>query len=618
MARPTKTLTIPTQHNGDLGYYVLDYLAHSFPTQLFEEFTDGEGNLSSRPVYRDGQPVQCRDAVERRDRLLEHLAALPPVQGALDQVVQRFGTEHVAEVTGRSRRIVRKLGSDGEMRLAVESRAGSANLAETAAFQDDDKRILIFSEAGGTGRSYHADLGAKNRRLRVHYLLEAGWKADAAIQGLGRTNRTNQAQPPLFRPIATDVKAEKRFLSTIARRLDTLGAITRGQRQTGGQGLFRADDNLESVYARAALRQLYMLLYAGKVEGCSLQRFEDATGLSLTDRDGSLKEELPPITQFLNRLLALTIGLQNTLFDVFDGLLRAKIEGAIASGAYDRGVETITAESLTVAERRTIYTHPGTGAETQVFTVARRDRNEPLALAEALDRARERGCRLLVNAKSHRAAVQIPAPSLVLDDGEVERRIRLLRPMERISMASAMLEATSWEEANEDAFASAWASELAEVPAFTESALYVVTGLLLPIWRRLPDEGCRVYRLQTDDGERIIGRQVSPAWVAQALGADAPALPAGDAWIAVLDKGAVLHLAEGLTVRRATVMGGVRVEVTGFSDGMVERLKAMGLVSEIIAWKLRLFVPTGERGPALLGSLLERHPLARVADRAAA
>ena len=92
-------------------------------------------------------------------------------------------------------------------------------------------------------------MSARNQRLRVHYLLEAGWKADTAIQGLGRTNRTNQAQPPLFRPIATNVKAEKRFLSTIARRLDTLGAITKGQRQTGGQGLFRADDNLESHYA---------------------------------------------------------------------------------------------------------------------------------------------------------------------------------------------------------------------------------------------------------------------------------------------------------------------------------------------------------------------------------
>ena len=129
------------------------------------------------------------------------------------------------------------------------------------------KRILVFSDAGGTGRSYHAELSARNRRLRVHYLLEAGWKADAAIQGLGRTNRTNQAQPPLFRPIATNVKAEKRFLSTIARRLDTLGAITKGQRQTGGQGLFRPEDNLESHYARDALRQLYVLLVAGKVEG---------------------------------------------------------------------------------------------------------------------------------------------------------------------------------------------------------------------------------------------------------------------------------------------------------------------------------------------------------------
>jgi hypothetical protein len=135
--------------------YVLDYLAHSFPTQLFEPFTDSEGNLSSRPVYRDGQPVQCRDAVERRDRLIE-----------------RLGTEIVAEVTGRSRRIVRK----GD-RLCVENRAGSANLAEAQAFMDDEKRILVFSDAGGTGRSYHADLAARNQRLRVHYLLEAGCRA---------------------------------------------------------------------------------------------------------------------------------------------------------------------------------------------------------------------------------------------------------------------------------------------------------------------------------------------------------------------------------------------------------------------------------------------------------
>ena len=110
---------IPTEEWNDVQVditpreYVLDYLAHSFPTQLFEPFTDDAGNLSSRPVFHEGQPVLCREAVARRDRLIEHLAALAPVQGALDQIVQRFGTDMVAEVTGRSRRIVRKMGAGG-------------------------------------------------------------------------------------------------------------------------------------------------------------------------------------------------------------------------------------------------------------------------------------------------------------------------------------------------------------------------------------------------------------------------------------------------------------------------------------------------------------------------
>ncbi|HEY1243909.1 MAG TPA: strawberry notch family protein [Hyphomicrobiaceae bacterium] len=611
---------IPTEEWGDLVVdttprgTILTYLTHSFPTQLFEEYTDSDGNLASRPVLRDAQPVQCREAVERRDRLIEHLASLDPVPGALDQIVQHFGSEQVAEVTGRSRRIVAKIDSSGDRRLAVESRAGSANLAETQAFQDDEKRILVFSDAGGTGRSYHADLGARNQRLRVHYLLEAGWKADTAIQGLGRTNRTNQAQPPLFRPIATDVKAEKRFLSTIARRLDTLGAITKGQRQTGGQGLFRPEDNLESVYARAALRQLFALLYGGKVEGCSLQRFEDATGLTLTDRDGTLKEELPPISQFLNRLLALTIDMQNTLFAAFEALLEAKIEGAIASGTYDAGVETIAAASLTIVERRTIYTHPGTGAATQVFTIARRDRNEPLSLADALELGAKRGCRLLLNARSHRAAVQVPAPSVMLDDGSVERRVRLVRPLERPSIAVEALPATAWRPTDPEAFAVAWEAELAQLPEFRESTLHVVTGLLLPIWRRLPNDGGRVYRLQSDEGERVIGRQVSPAWVAAAC-ATLPELTPEDAFAGLMRGHMVLHLADGLQLRRVRVMHAPRVELIGFTDGMRDRLTALGLFHEIIAWKLRMFVPTDERGAWVLGRLIERYPLQRIAER---
>ena len=76
-------------------------------------------------------------------------------------------------------------------------------------------------DGGGTGRSYHADLSCANTERRIHYLLEPGWRADQAIQGLGRTHRTHQASAPLFRPVTTDVKGEKRFIATIARRLDS-------------------------------------------------------------------------------------------------------------------------------------------------------------------------------------------------------------------------------------------------------------------------------------------------------------------------------------------------------------------------------------------------------------
>ena len=606
---------IPTEEWGDVQVditpreYVLDYLAHSFPVQLYEPFTDSEGNLCSRPVYRDGQPVESREAVARRDRLIEKLASLSPVPGALDQIVQRFGTDMVAEVTGRSRRVIRK----GE-RLIVENRAASANLAETAAFMDDAKRILVFSDAGGTGRSYHAELSARNRRLRVHYLLEPGWKADTAIQGLGRTNRTNQAQPPLFRPIATDVKAEKRFLSTIARRLDTLGAITRGQRQTGGQGLFRPEDNLESQYGRDALRQLYMLLARGKIEGCSLERFEDATGLKLIDANG-LKDELPPITTFLNRLLALTIELQNILFTVFEQLLTARIDGAIASGTYDIGLETLRAESFVVTDRQTIYVHPSTGAETRLLTITQRERNHPVALDDALGRLSDRRAVLLTNERSGRPAVQIPAPSFMLDDGEIEQRVRLIRPMEQHSVPLKMMAESHWVEADHERFAAAWLAELADVPEFSESTIHVVAGLLLPIWKRLPNESTRVYRLQTDAGERIIGRRVSAAWVTNVLATDAPKLAPDAAFAALMEGRTVLDLAEGLQLRRVRVMGAYRIELSGFTDTMRDRLRAYGLFGEIISWKLRMFVPADADGIEVLAKVLDHHAIERIVER---
>ena len=202
------------------------------------------------------------------------------------------------------------------------------------------------------------------------------------------------------------------------------------------------------------------------------------------------------------------------------------------------------------------------------------------------------------------------------DDGSVQPRVRLLRPTHSDVITVEALERSHWREASSEEFRRAWEAEVASLPELTESTFHIVTGLLLPVWNRLPDETARVYRLQTDEGERVIGRLVSPASAAvlvEATGADAPALAPTAAIAAVMQDGAGLVLAEGLVLKRSLVMNRHRLELVGFGDTVVDRLKALGLVSEIIAWKLRLFVPLGDDALRIVEKLLALYPLLRVA-----
>ena len=596
---------------------VIEFLAHAFPVQLQEPFTDDEGNVMSRPVFDgDGNPVICQEALARRDALIEKLAALPPVPAALDQVVQHFGHEAVAEVTGRSRRVLRIANGHGE-RLALRSRPASANLAETAAFMDGTKKILVFSMAGGTGRSYHADLGCANTARRVHYLLEPGWRADQAIQGLGRTHRTHQASAPLFRPVATDVKGERRFIATIARRLDSLGAITRGQRDSqtamgGDRALFRESDNLESLYAKAALRQFYGALWLGRIEGWTVERFQDATGLKLI-HEGGLKEELPPMPRFLNRLLALPIAEQNALFAALEERIAANIEQAVEAGSYEVGVETVRADSLVLAGRETLHDRPGTGAATELVEILRRDRLVPTTVEAALDigardPAPDGRPALVVNARSKRAAVLLRSTSRMFDDGGVQERVRLVRPAVRESMARAELDASNWRPADEVTWRALWEREIASLPTHRESRFWLAAGLLLPVWDRLPAENMRVRRLTSDDGIALIGRVLDAGQVRAvraSFGLDGEfAMTGAEAFEAVMGRGAALALANGWRLARRRIMGADRVEIEGPTDTDIAALRRIGCTVEIVSYRARAFAP----GPDALSRILDRWP----------
>ena len=585
--------------------YVIDYLAKSFPVRLMAVFTDENGNARSEPMFDPcGNPVLCRSALAARERMIEQLCALPPIAAALDAIIERFGTDQVAEVTGRSRRLI--IGQDGRQQL--QSRGARANMAETQAFMDGIKPILIFSDAGGTGRSYHADLAAKNQARRVHFLLEPGWRADAAIQGLGRTNRTNQSSAPLFRPVTTDVRGERRFISTIARRLDSLGALTRGQRQTGGQNLFNPADNLESAYAKDALHRWFGLLFMGKLEAVGLAKFERLTGLRITGADGAMAEDLPTIQRWLNRILALTIALQNAIFDEFLGLVETRIDAARQAGTLDLGVETIAVEEFEVISDTLIQTDAVSGATTHLFEIEIARALKPLAF-ERLDAlfglaASNHHC--LKNSRSGGVGLLVPARSLLDDDGTRVSRFELIRPLRRGHLTVDQLATSAWEAFDPAAFETAWRSETREAAANRKrERLHLAAGLLLPIWDKLPSDYVRVCRIASRDGRSLLGREVplhAVPELCRALGLTGlVSLSGHDIAGAVMATGRAMAVKgpEQLNLKRSLVNGAQRLELTGWSPARLDWYKAKGCFTEIIRYQTRLFVPLEGAGEIL-------------------
>ena len=352
---------------------LIDYVKTGFPIQQHEEYKDDNGNVRSRPVFdAAGQPLTNKDMETQRDALLKTLAAIRVPDNPIDLILNAFGPDMVAEVTGRSRRFILQRDDAGDMKPVEQKRPPAAAVADADAFMDDKKRILVFSDAGGTGYSYHADLKRANQRQRSHYLIQPGWRADKAIQGLGRTHRTNEASQPHYKLPTTNLEAQRRFMSSIARRLDQLGALTKGQRQTGSQGLFDASDNLESDYARRALRILFMDMFAGHAS-LDFRETTHAMGLNglIDARTGALNEgKLPSIPQFLNRLLSLKTDEQDRVFGAFFERMEQLIDSAKERGDYDHGVETMRAQSIEKVRDEMVHADARTGAETHYVELA--------------------------------------------------------------------------------------------------------------------------------------------------------------------------------------------------------------------------------------------------------
>jgi len=601
---------------------LIQMVERSFPTQQYEPFIDPlTGREGVRPVVDSkANPVHNAKAVAAKKKLIEELESIQVPNGPIDQIIDHFGHENVAEVTGRSQRVILMENEKGQRVKTINKRTKDfSSKADISKFQHGDKHVLIFSEAGGTGASYHADRATDNQEKRMHYLLQAGWKAAAAIQGLGRTHRTNQAQAPEYILVHTDLKGQKRFLSTIARRLSQLGALTKGQRQTGSSGMFTSRDNLEGSEANAAMRNFFKDLYAGRVETIGITDFEQQTGLKLRDRDGQLLDQLPPVRQFLNRVLSLKVDLQNNVFDEFDKRLQAKVTQAEADGTLDSGIENLKADKVEKLDEKVAYIEPKTKAKTRYVKLRVSDKTEPISWAEI----QQHQSVAFVRAKNGKIFSVEKSEAKRTDEktGAVHQLYRLRPPGGHPTYAEEerVDRGDGFEKLDTAEARRAWEDAIASLPEFQSSEVHMITGVILPVWNRIKGN-TQVRRTITDKGEQILGRLVPSTQIQRVLsnlgiketGESAlPDLSPQEAADAIED-GATLTLDNGWKIKLSRVQSEDRIEIVGPNFQHHDELDSDGVFREKVGFKLRYFIPTGDRAADVLDAITETRPIVKV------
>lgn len=601
---------------------LMQYLEKSFPTQQYEEYLDDNGNVRTRPVVdSQGRPVHSRQAIAKKEELLSRLGSMKVPEGPLDIILNTFSVENVAEITGRNRRVVRVKDAGGRLKAKSENRTPKHSEADAAAFMDDKKKILIFSNAGGTGRSYHASLAKKNQRKRIHYLIQPGWIADNAVQGFGRTHRTNQAQPPHYVLVTTDLKGQKRFISSIARRLDQLGALTKGQRQTGSQGLFSAKDNLENSYAKDALQGLYTDLINGNIElpgGITgpdlLKKMGMDKLLGLQDETRREVPELRNVTQFLNRILVLESSLQNDVFDAFASRMEELIDRAAAEGTLDVGLENFRADKVRLVDEKTVYTDKS-GAETKYVELEASYKNFPIAFEEISRRPDFEG--YFYNKRSKRIYAVRGSGYRTLENGRVVRMSKTYGQSEdNVNyIESEKLREGNWVEVKGQKAKEMWDNALEKLPEYRQDKVHLITGAILPIWDRLPDEHVRVIRVKTDDGKIMLGRIISDRAIDLTLSRlnasrEKQQLEPAEIVERVIEDGYIVNLANGWRIARRYVSREYRIEIIG--DNLwryAAEFQRDGVFSERINYNTRYFIPTGEEAAEVFAKVTQHRPV---------
>ncbi|GFS36630.1 RING/FYVE/PHD zinc finger superfamily protein [Actinidia rufa] len=380
-------------HSSCLVPPVVDAVASDWACHSCKEKT--EEYLQAKRVYIAEMLKRYEAAMERKSKILEIVRSLDLPNNPLDDIIDQLGgPDKVSEITGRRGMLVRASDGKGvtyQARNTKDVTMEMVNMHEKQLFMDGKKLVAIISEAGSAGVSLQADRRAINQRRRVHLTLELPWSADRAIQQFGRTHRSNQASAPEYRLIFTNLGGERRFASIVAKRLESLGALTQGDRRAGPS---LSAYNYDSTYGKKALMVMYRgimeqfylqvvhlrnqilfksfiikgkaaLVSVGIVRDTILGNGRDSGKLSGRIIDSDMHD----VGRFLNRLLGLPPEIQNRLFELFVSILELLIQHARTEGHFDSGIVDMKANIIELqGTPKTVHVDHMSGASTVLCT----------------------------------------------------------------------------------------------------------------------------------------------------------------------------------------------------------------------------------------------------------
>lgn len=608
----------------------------SFPTLVWVDTEDSNGNKIKIPLKdANGNLVHSKKAEAAKQDLLDRLEKLRFPEHPLDQIINHYGENNVAEMTGRKQRLIidSKTGKkEVKKRKIANVPMDKTNIAEQRAFQAGQKRIAIISAAASTGISLHADKRAGNQQRRVHLVLETKWSADQQMQDFGRTHRTNQMMPPEYVLLSSNVGGEKRFFATIARRLEQLGALGRGQRDASGGGEL-AKYNFESQYGEDAVYATLADLLTRQKER-NIPGVPDGPealadmGLAEVKADGTVSVDADldnvDVPQFLNRLLSLDIERHNAIFERFMLQFASSIDQAKRYGLFDAGVDKLKAEEIRMKEEpRVVHTQEATGAKTIHYQLEADFKTHPLSWEaahreyEAHDGRKE----WFQNKRSGNYFMGTEAAGVVTDakSGKTYTRWKIVGPtnhqryvdgrelQEKFDMMGGPRQ-----EAKVEAW---WKQTHGAIPKIETVPVHMIGGSILPVWGRLKQGNAQSLKMQsavTKDGDRVLGVVLDPDnvdAVLTALGAKASDYSPEAVYKSVLENDRSVKLAEDLKIRRSLLSGEHRVEISNPNYRHFSELVRLGARREDRGHKPRFFVPVGEDGPKVLGAIFTQYPV---------